>query len=59
LWDCRRPSNLHLAARRVVCVEAVNLASDFTWGKKLIGSGREVSASALANVEVDLATLLV
>jgi 3-phenylpropionate/trans-cinnamate dioxygenase ferredoxin reductase subunit len=49
----------HLAARRVVCVEAVNSASDFTWGKKLIGSGREVSASALANVEADLATLLV
>jgi 3-phenylpropionate/trans-cinnamate dioxygenase ferredoxin reductase subunit len=49
----------HLAARRVVCVEAVNSASDFSWGKKLIGSGREVSASALANAEVGLETLLV
>jgi hypothetical protein len=49
---------VHLAAR-VVCAEAVNSAAAFSCGRKFIGSGREVSASAVANAEAILETLFV
>jgi 3-phenylpropionate/trans-cinnamate dioxygenase ferredoxin reductase component len=52
-------SIFHLSARRLVCVEAVNSSSDFAWGKKLIGAGREVSASLLADTEVEIKSLAV
>jgi Reductase C-terminal len=43
----------------LVCVEAVNSSSDFAWGKKLIGAGREVSASLLADTKVEIKSLAV